>query len=91
MTAVWALVLPDSEKIVLLALADSANDEGHCWPGMKSLMAKCSKSDRTIQAAIKSLCVAGHLTRREVLGTPIPFRDLLLSIARTANRQAEAA
>ena len=68
MTAVWALVLPDSEKIVLLALADSANDEGHCWPGMKSLMAKCSKSDRTIQAAIKSLCVAGHLTRREVLG-----------------------
>ena len=68
MTAVWALALPDSEKIVLLALADCANDEGHCWPGMASLVAKCSKSERTIQGAVKSLCDAGHLTRREVLG-----------------------
>lgn len=68
MTAVWALALPDSEKIVLLALADCANDEGHCWPGMKSLMAKCSKSERTVQGAIQKLVEAGHLTRREVLG-----------------------
>lgn len=68
MTAVWALALPDSEKIVLLALADCANDEGHCWPGMASLVRKCSKTDRTIQTAIKSLCDAGHLTRREVPG-----------------------
>lgn len=68
MTFVWSLELPDSEKIVLLALADCANDEGHCWPGMRSLVAKCSKSDRTIQAAIKSLCDKGHLTRREVPG-----------------------
>jgi hypothetical protein len=68
MTLVWALELPDSEKIVLLALADCANDEGHCWPGMKSLVAKCSKTDRTIQGAIQSLCDKGHLTRREVAG-----------------------
>ena len=31
------------------------------------------------------------LGKQEVLGTPTPFRDLLLSIARTANQQAEAA
>lgn len=68
MSLVWQLELPDSEKIVLLALADCANDEGHCWPGMKSLVAKCSKTDRTIQTAIQSLCDKGHLTRREVLG-----------------------
>lgn len=68
MTAVWDLPLPDSEKIVLLALADSANDEGHCWPSMATLSRKCSKSDRTIQGAIKSLVEAGHLTRREVPG-----------------------
>ena len=68
MAQVWQLELPDSEKIVLLALADCANDEGHCWPGMKSLVAKCSKTDRTIQAAIQKLCDAGHLTRREVPG-----------------------
>lgn len=80
MTIVWSLDLPDSDKIVLLALADCANDEGHCWPSVRSLMAKCSKSDRTIQAAIKRLVDAGHLTRREVIGkgcnyTVHPRRD----------------
>src|SRR4249919_1556589 len=68
MSLVWELVLPDSEKLVLLALADCANDEGHCWPSMATLSKKCSKSDRTIQACVKMLCVKGHLTRREVLG-----------------------
>lgn len=68
MTLVWALPLRDSEKIVLLALADCANDEGICWPGMKSLVAKCSKSERTIQGCIHALEVAGHLTRNEEKG-----------------------
>jgi hypothetical protein len=68
MTLVWELDLPDSEKLVLLALADCANDEGHCWPGMTTLKKKCSKSDRTVQLAIKMLCAKGHLTRREILG-----------------------
>jgi hypothetical protein len=65
MTQVWALDLPDSEKLVLLALADCANDEGGCWPSMKTLADKCSKSDRTVQAAIQSLVSKGHLTREE--------------------------
>ena len=68
MTAVWALSLPDSEKLVLLALADCANDEGGCWPSMRTLATKCSKSDRTIQGAIKALAQAGHLTRNETIG-----------------------
>jgi hypothetical protein len=68
MTAVWALKLADSEKIVLLALADCANDEGHCWPSMATLATKCSKTDRTVQAAIKALVDGGHLTRNEVPG-----------------------
>jgi hypothetical protein len=68
MSLVWELDLPDSEKLVLLALADCANDEGHAWPGMNTLKKKCSKSDRTVQLSIKMLCVKGHLTRREVIG-----------------------
>lgn len=68
MTLVWSVHLPDSEKIVLLALADSANDEGLCWPSMATLAAKCSKSDRTVQAAIKSLVASGHMSRSEVPG-----------------------
>lgn len=68
MSAVWSLDLPDSQKIVLLALADCANDEGHCWPSMATLAKKCSKGERTVQGVIKELVSAGHLTRREVLG-----------------------
>ena len=65
MSLVWSLDLIDSQKIVLLALADSANDEGHCWPSMANLCRKCSKGERTIQAVIKALVEAGHLTRIE--------------------------
>lgn len=68
MSLVWSLELPDSQKIVLLALADCANDEGHCWPSMATLAKKCSKGERTVQGVIKELVEAGHLTRREVVG-----------------------
>lgn len=68
MSAVWSLDLPDSQKIVLLALADCANDEGLCWPSMATLCKKCSKGERTVQGVIKQLVEAGHLTRREVPG-----------------------
>lgn len=68
MTAVWSINLPDSQKIVLLALADCANDEGLCWPSMASLAKKCSKGERTVQGVIRELVAAGHLTRNEVVG-----------------------
>lgn len=68
MTLVWSLDLPDSEKLVLLALADCANDEGRAWPAMRTLVGKCSKSDRTIQHAIKGLVEKGHLSRIEKPG-----------------------
>jgi len=80
MTSVWEIELPDSEKIVLLALADCANDEGYCWPSMATLTKKCSKSERTIQGAVKSLIANGHLTQKITPGkgasyTVHPRRD----------------
>lgn len=65
MSQVWEVDLPASEKLVLLALADCANDEGGCWPSMATLSSKCSKSERTIQTAIKALVAAGHVLRDE--------------------------
>src|SRR4051794_39682647 len=64
MSLVWELDLPDSEKLVLLALADCANDEGDCWPSVATLTKKCSKSERTVQNCIRTLCVKGHLTQK---------------------------
>jgi hypothetical protein len=68
MTLVWGTELPAGDKLVLLALADCANDEGHCWPGVRSLCAKTGKCERSLQASIKALCDGGHLTRDEVKG-----------------------
>jgi hypothetical protein len=90
MTRVWDLELPDSDKIVLLALADCANDEGHCWPSVASLVRKCSKSERTIQASIKRLVDEGLLIRREVLGKGCNYTVLPRSPATTAPRSDNA-
>lgn len=68
MTQVWELELPDSQKIVMLALADCANDEGMCWPSIATLARKCSKSERTIQSMIRKLEEDGLVTREEVCG-----------------------
>lgn len=74
MSVVWELDLPDSEKLALLALADSANDDGLCWPSMATLARKCSKSDRTVQKAIQSLIEKGHLSRDERPGKGVLYR-----------------
>jgi hypothetical protein len=86
MTAVWELDLPDSDKIVLLALADCANNEGHCWPSVASLVRKCSKSERTIQGCIKRLVEEGLLIRREVLGKGCNYTVLPTRGAKAAPR-----
>jgi hypothetical protein len=68
MTAAWATDLPAGDKLVLLALADCANDEGLCWPGVRSLCAKTGKAERSLQASIKSLESGGHIKRDEIIG-----------------------
>lgn len=65
MTAAWAVDLPAGEKLVLLALADCANDEGRCWPGLASLCAKTGRCKRSLQESLRILDRAGHITRVE--------------------------
>lgn len=61
MAEVWLLDLPHTEKIVLLALADNANDEGHCYPSIATLIKKCGLSERSVQSMITRLEEAGHV------------------------------
>jgi hypothetical protein len=75
MTVVWKLDLPPSDKMVLLALADAANDDGVTWMAVKSksaakldLLKKCSLSLRAVQGALKRLCEGGHLAREDRIG-----------------------
>lgn len=89
MSLVWELDLPDSEKLVLLALADCANDEGYCWPSIETIKKKCSKSERTVQNCIRTLCVKGHLTQKP--GTHKSWDYLVHPIVRFASDTPAAA
>ena len=50
-----------SETIVLLALADYANDEGECWPSINGLMQKSRLSERGVQQILRRLEGQGWL------------------------------
>jgi hypothetical protein len=69
MTAVWDREdLSSTQKLVLLALADWANDEGLCWPSINRLATKASLTSRAVQKTIRSLEKVGFIKREEVLG-----------------------
>jgi hypothetical protein len=68
MSAAWELPMGAFEKLVLLALADCANDEGECWPSIATLKRKTGAGERTIQRAIRGLEAMGVVRRSEVFG-----------------------
>ena len=55
MTWAWHQHIPSGEKLVLLALADRADDSGHCFPGLETLSEKTSMSRRGIQKVLAKL------------------------------------
>ncbi len=74
MTDVWKLRLQAPRKMVLLALADNANDEGtDCWPSVGKLVEKCSMSERAIQGHLSALEEDGYIKRHERLGRSNKF------------------
>ena len=69
MTAVWDREdLSSTQKLVLLSLADWANDEGLCWPSIDRLAIKTSMAGRSVQRIIRDLESMGFVRRDEVLG-----------------------
>src|SRR5438067_1103583 len=50
-----------SNRLVLLALADMANDEGKCWPSIRTLSARCLISERGVQDKIREAEQDGEL------------------------------
>ena len=54
-TQVWELDLGHTDLMILLAMADHANDFGRCYPSIPYLAWKTSYSERQVQRTIKEL------------------------------------
>jgi len=50
-----------TRKLLLIMLADNANDDGWCWPSHKRLADDCEVSDRSIRTHIKELAKGGFI------------------------------
>lgn len=50
-------------KLVLIKLADNANDEGECWPSYQHIADQCEISRSTVKVHIRELEKAGLLRR----------------------------
>lgn len=59
----WREDLDASEKLVLLSLADRADDEGVCWYAVETICRKSSLSRRGVQKVLARLC-ARQLLRK---------------------------
>jgi hypothetical protein len=56
MARVWELPMEShTQKLVLLALADNANDHGDCWPSITTIARKCSLSRQGVLDQIAKL------------------------------------
>ncbi len=66
--------MPPSEKLVLLALADWANDEGYCYPSIAKVARKTGVSERTVQRVLRDAETAKLVERVEVIGKGCKYR-----------------
>ena len=50
-------------KLVLIKLADNANDKGECWPSYQHIADQCEISKRSVMRHIDDLCESGMLRK----------------------------
>ncbi|SHO57751.1 helix-turn-helix domain-containing protein [Vibrio quintilis] len=65
MSYVWDIpVFRGSDKLVMLCLADHADDSGFCWPSIETIARKSGVSATTVKTTLKKLEMAGWITRK---------------------------
>ena len=71
--------LPTTQKIVLIALADYANDEtGECWPAQETIAGLCGMSRKTVNQSVKALTDKGLVKQHGWHGKTPNYRLNLL-------------
>ncbi len=64
-------------KLLLIALADVANDEGFCWPGLNTLARKCDLSRQGVIDQIEKLEKSGFLIVNRQHGSTNQYQIVL--------------
>jgi biotin operon repressor len=65
-SAAWKTRIPcHTTKLVLLKLADSANDEGVSWPHVETIARETGISRASVFRSIAKLKECGHLTTKK--------------------------
>lgn len=57
----WKQRLSPASKLILMALADAADEVGMCWPRVRLIAEKACTSQRTVQRVLKELEATGLL------------------------------
>ena len=66
MSMVWRHGPEDrGELLVLLALADFADDDGYCWPAMQTIADRARMTDRGVRKIVRRLEESGWLSVRK--------------------------
>jgi Helix-turn-helix domain len=63
MSWAWDQEVGGNDKLVLLRLADHANDDGVCWPSQDTMHVKCGIGGRTVRACLAKLEAYGLISR----------------------------
>lgn len=84
MSLVWDLQLPLSRKMVLLSLADQANDAGEAFPSFANVMRRCGMARRTLFECLLDLEKDGFITR-----IPVGLQKVIFQVNEDALRQQE--
>jgi len=78
MQRVWEHAdIQGNDLLVLLALADWANDDGLCWPSIPRIATKARVSVRTAQYTIRRLVARGYVTLEPGGGRRHPNRYMV--------------
>lgn len=88
MAAVWPLQMHSTDKMVLVSLADNANDAGDCWPSISTICERTCLGKTAVIDAIKRLEAAGYLEADRTNGRHTKYRVLVhnQSAIRTGSR-----
>lgn len=65
MGRVWPLSVTPVQKLVLISLADQANDDGVSWPGVASMAKRTCLAERSVQRALRELVALGLVVIKE--------------------------